>query len=177
MLCCGCFYFLGRAVCALLHECKASMGFQSRCTARHALLMLYLGMEVSSLMRRASQVDLVVKNLPTDIGDVRDSDSALGSGRSPGRGHGNPLQCFCLENPIDRGAWRAPVLGVAESDTAERLSVHVQCSAVVTVGCDEDQAGIRPRLSRAPSATVYSPSHKEPLTRVVGRAQESNILV
>ena len=177
MLCCGCFYFLGRAVCALLHECKASMGFQSRCTARHALLMLYLGMEVSSLMRRASQVDLVVKNLPTDIGDVRDSDSALGSGRSPGRGHGNPLQCFCLENPIDRGAWRVPVLGVEQSDTAERLSVHVRCSAVVTVGCDEDQAGIRPRLSRAPSATVYSPSHKEPLTRVVGRAQESNILV
>ena len=177
MLCCGCFYFLGRAVCALLHECKASMGFQSRCTARHALLMLYLGMEVSSLMRRASQVDLVVKNLPTDIGDVRDSDSALGSGRSPGRGHGNPLQCFCLENPIDRGAWRVPVLGVEQSDTAERLSVHVRCSAVVTVGCDEDQAGIRPRLSRAPSAAMYSPSHKEPLTRVVGRAQESNILV
>ena len=153
------------------------MGFQSRCTARHALLMLYLGMEVNSLMRRASQVDLVVKNLPTDIGDVRDSDSALGSGRSPGRGHGNPLQCFCLENPIDRGAWRVPVLGVEQSDTAERLSVHVRCSAVVTVGCDEDQAGIRPRLSRAPSAAMYSPSHKEPLTRVVGRAQESNILV
>ena len=42
---------------------------------------------------------------------------ALWSGRSPGGGHGNPLQCSCLENPTDRGAWWATVHGVAkESD-------------------------------------------------------------
>ena len=44
---------------------------------------------------------LVVKNLPTNAGDLRDSGSTPGSGRSPGGGHGNPLQYSCLENPMD----------------------------------------------------------------------------
>ena len=52
----------------------------------------------------ASQVLLMVKNLPARAGDVRDKDSVLGLGRSPGEGHGNPLQDSCLENPMDRGA-------------------------------------------------------------------------
>ena len=39
------------------------------------------------------------------------------SGRSPGEGNGHPLQCSCLENPMDRGAWRAIVHGVAKSET------------------------------------------------------------
>ena len=53
-------------------------------------------------------------------GDIRDMDWIPGSGRSPGGGHGNPLQSSCLENPTDRGAWWAAVPGVAKSLT--RLS-------------------------------------------------------
>ena len=49
-----------------------------------------------------------------------------GSERSSERGHGNPLQHSCHENPIDRGAWRAKAHGVAESDTSEAVSMRVQ---------------------------------------------------
>ena len=52
----------------------------------------------------ASQVALVVKNPPASAGDPRDVSSIPASGRSPGGGPGNPLQCSCLENPVDRGA-------------------------------------------------------------------------
>ena len=49
-----------------------------------------------------------------------DLGSVSGSGRFPGEGHGNPLQYSRLENPMDRGAWRATVQGVAESQTRLR---------------------------------------------------------
>ena len=52
----------------------------------------------------ASEVALVVKNLPTNAGDARDSDSITGSGRSPRAGHGNPHQHPCLANPMHKGA-------------------------------------------------------------------------
>ena len=65
----------------------------------------------------ASQVMLVVKNLPTNTGEVRYAGSIPGSKRSLGEEHGNPLQCSCLENHMDRGAWRAPVHGLAQSQT------------------------------------------------------------
>ena len=52
----------------------------------------------------ASQVVLVVKNLPANAGDIRDTGSIPASGRSPGGRHGNPLQYYCLENPMDREA-------------------------------------------------------------------------
>ena len=47
---------------------------------------------------------LMVKNLPVNAGDKRDVGLVTGLGRSSGRGHGNPLQYYCLENPMDRGA-------------------------------------------------------------------------
>ena len=58
---------------------------------------------------RASQVVQAIKNPPANTGDVRDTGSIPGLGRSPGGGHGNPLQYSCLENPIDRGAWQVMV--------------------------------------------------------------------
>ena len=63
---------------------------------------------------RAFQVALVVKNRPA-AGDIRDVGSIPGSGRSPGRGHGNTLQYSCLENPMDERAWQAIVHSVTKS--------------------------------------------------------------
>ena len=57
----------------------------------------------------------MVKKPPANAGDVRDPGLVPGSGRSPGREKGNPLQYSCLENPTDRGAWRATTHGVAQS--------------------------------------------------------------
>ena len=59
----------------------------------------------------------MVKNPPANAGDAGDVGSIPGLGRSPGEGNGNPPQCSCLENPVDRGAWRAAVRGVAKSQT------------------------------------------------------------
>ena len=80
----------------------------------------------------ASQVVLVVKNLPASAGDVRDSGSIPGSGRSPGGGHGYPLQYSCLESPMDRGAWQATVCRVAQSWTRlKRLSTQAHVGLAV----------------------------------------------
>ena len=74
---------------------------------------------------RASQVALVVKNLPASARDVRNADSIPGSERAPGRRHGNPFQYSCLENPTDRGAWQAAVHRITQSQTQlKRLCTH-----------------------------------------------------
>jgi len=59
----------------------------------------------------------VIKNLPINEGDVRHTGLISGLGRSPGGGHGNPFQYSCLENSMNRGAWRATVHGVTKSWT------------------------------------------------------------
>ena len=57
----------------------------------------------------------MVKNPSVNAGDIRDTDSIPGSERSPGEGNGSPLQCTCLENPMDRKAWWATVHRVVKS--------------------------------------------------------------
>ena len=79
---------------------------------------------------------LVVKNLPANAGDVSDAGSIPGLGRSLGGGNGNPLQCSCLENSIDKGAWRATVHGVTKSWT--RLSNRAHTLATAQKGFTED---------------------------------------
>ena len=66
---------------------------------------------------QASQVVLVIKNPPANAGDIRDMGLTPVSGRSPGGGHGNPLQYSCLENPMDRGAWWLKVHGASKNQT------------------------------------------------------------
>ena len=58
----------------------------------------------------------MVKNPPANAGDIRDTGSIPGSGRSPGEGHGNPLQYSCRENTRDIGDWRA-IVQVAKAQT------------------------------------------------------------
>ena len=82
---------------------------------RHHCLYLLLALTIHSSW--ASRVVLLVKDLPANVGDVRDAALISGLGRSPRGGHGNPLQYFCLENPTDRGVWRATVHGVTKSWT------------------------------------------------------------
>ena len=65
----------------------------------------------------ASQLVLVVKNLPANAGNTGDSGSIPGWRRSPGGGNGNPLQYSCWENPMDRGAWWATVHEVSKNQT------------------------------------------------------------
>ena len=60
---------------------------------------------------------LVVKNPSNKAGKVKDEGLIPGSGRSPGGGHGNPLQYSCLENPMDRGAWQATVHRATKNHT------------------------------------------------------------
>ena len=67
--------------------------------------------------KTASQVVLVVKNMPASAGDASDTGSIPGLGRSPGVGSGNPFQYSCLGNPTDRGAWQAMAHSVPKSQT------------------------------------------------------------
>ena len=73
----------------------------------------------------ASQVMQMIKNLSANAGDKRDMNTIPVLGRCPRGGHGNPLQYSCLENPMDRGAWRAAVQGVTQNQTGLRwLRTH-----------------------------------------------------
>ena len=79
-------------------------------------------------MTCSDQVVLVIKNLFVNAGDIRDPDSIPGSGRTPGGGHGNPLQYSCLKNPVDRGDCQVASRSVTQSWTRlKQLRMHA-CS-------------------------------------------------
>ena len=67
---------------------------------------------------------LVVKNLPANAGDIKDAGSIPGSERSPGEGHGNPLQYSCLENPMEEKPGRLQSTGLKKSDKTEHAHIH-----------------------------------------------------
>ena len=66
----------------------------------------------------------MVKKPPVNARDIRDMGSIPGSGRFLGEGNGNPLQYSCLENSMDRGAWRAIVQSIAKSWTQLKMCMH-----------------------------------------------------
>ena len=79
----------------------------------------------------------LVKNPPANIGDTRDAGSIPGSGRSPGVGNGNPLHYYCLQKPMDRGAWQTTVHGVTkELDMTEHTHTHTHTYILILkLGC------------------------------------------
>ena len=81
----------------------------------HMIIVCVIFLRTAKLFFSASQVPLDIKNLPAKAGDVKDSGSTPGLGRSPGGGNGNTLQNSRLENPMDREAWQATVDGFAKS--------------------------------------------------------------
>ena len=109
--------------------------------------------------RRVSQMVLVVKNQPANPGALRDMVSIPGLGRSPGEGHGNPLQYSCLRSPIARGAWQATVHGVAKSWTLLKqhsTHVHVQdCTAGTFQTWDWDPGSL------ASKSVLFTPEHRD----------------
>ena len=99
---------------------------------------------------------MAVENLPANAGDIRDMGSIPGSGNSPGGGHGNLLQCSCLENPMDRGAWWAAVRGVTKSQTQlsdftlNFIYIHSLVAQMVVSSCNSGDPGLIPGLERPP---------------------------
>ena len=72
------------------------------------------------LQNHTFQVALVINNLSANAGDIRDAGLIPGTGRSPGKGNGNPLQYSCLGNLMDIGAWWATVHRIANSQTQSK---------------------------------------------------------
>ena len=79
------------------------------------LYNLYDDLSINIFKIRTFQVALVVKKPPANAGDIRDLVLIPGWGRSPGGGHGNPLQYSCLRNQMNRGAWWTTVQMVTKS--------------------------------------------------------------
>ena len=84
-----------------------------------------------TMWKQPSQVEFVIKTPLANAGDTRNVCSILGSERSPGVGNGNLLQYSYLENPMDRGAWRDSVQGVAKESGTTEVSENAACETVL----------------------------------------------
>ena len=91
----------------------------------HVLIELFFFFFFCLYRKHVCKAAVKLKNLPPNSGDLSDKSSISGLGRSPGKGNGNSLQYFCLENPMDWGAWQTMVHRVTKSQTRlKRFSIH-----------------------------------------------------
>ena len=112
----------GKLLCntGISAQCSAvTYGVGGGCPRRSEYMYTYSSITSSYSRNWTSQVALVVKNLLANARDIRDVVSIPGWERSPGVGHSNPLQYSCLENPMDRGTWRACRYGCNKSEMTE----------------------------------------------------------
>ena len=117
------------------------------CTCVHMCVYTYTYIHTWGFPRGS-----VVKNPPANAGAERDACLIPGSGKVPAGGNSNPLQYSCLGNSMDRGAWRATVHGVAESDTTERLSTQTLHPYVYT--CTAASHAVKSKLTQYRKSTV-----------------------
>ena len=104
---------------------KAVRPVPSAATKLEILLSLGKSFTANNKMQKASPVAPVAEQPRDSAVDARDTGSIPASGRAPGGGHGSPLQCSCLENSMNKGAWRATVYGVVEGRARlKQLSTH-----------------------------------------------------
>ena len=103
-------------------------GFRSHNNKSKAVYCFFFFFKEPSSHPRSYPRGSWVKNPPASAGDEGDASSIPRWGRSPGEGHGNPLPYSCLGNPMDRGAWRATVHGVAKSQTRWVRTSHAPTS-------------------------------------------------
>ena len=81
------------------------------------------------MLTGASQVVLVVKHPPANAGNMRQEASIPGLGKSPGGGHGHPLQCSCQKNPMNRGVWQATVHRITQICTQLKQLSMLMCTS------------------------------------------------
>ena len=115
----------------LLDRCSYSKSQLCQNSHRHTEKQKIKQQLTLNIAPSGQQTSLVAQTVKVSTYNAGDLGSIPGQGRSAGEGHGNPLQYSCLENPMDRGAWRATAHGVAKSQT--RLSNFTSLQWLVSI--------------------------------------------
>ena len=143
------------------HILSIKMIFYSRLLWSECMFITPRNVEEKSILwilLRASQVAFMVKNLPTNEGDIRDAGSICGSGGSPGGGHGHPLQYSLLENPMDRGAGGP----CKESDMTE-VTQHTHSTSLSSTSFIQRKSLVRRQCDqKSPSLLSLPQDHQWP---------------